>query len=166
MMGDYGRYKNLVDRTQDNWTSEQMDNFRHYKYVKKNLESHNQFKNIPLASHDKTVGNETDVQENDQKVQQKPSTVTEYDDEYRVKNIEHYNQLILELKKNELINNADKQSKARERGKTASLLRSGLLDWPEGENALPNDLGNQEIEQGAKNPEEEQNDDVPSEEEY
>lgn len=144
-----------------------MDNFRHYQYVKRNLDQHNQFKNLPLASHDKSVLPENWSKAPDAQ-NSKPTTLTEYDDEYRVKQIDHYNQLILELKRNELRNNADKQSKAKERGKTANLLRSGLLDWPEGDNALPNDLGNQEVDKNLSKGEGEESDhqDEQEEEEF
>lgn len=128
-MGDYGRYKNLIDHKHDNWTSEQMDNFRKFHYVNQHLRKHNQFQGIPIPSHDKTLKN---VQVEEELVgPTNTDEMTEYDDTTCVKNIAHYNQLLAELKKNQFNNTAENNIKAKERGKIANLLRSGLLDWPE-----------------------------------
>lgn len=133
-MDDYRRYRALIDRAHDGYTTESKDNYK--KFVYKKLDEEMLPVKIPFEdtirpSHDKRVTGQ-------QRTKSNPRTNpwTEYSDQISVKRPEYaYHDVIQTLVGNEeqraVEDHPGRRSLSRDGAK--KYQRSGLLDWPDDE---------------------------------
>lgn len=134
-MDDYRRFKALVDRSGDGFTTESKDNYRKFAYKKlDDAKVHIPFENTLSASHDKTVQNSRP--KSGQQRRFNPQQASEYIDQISSKYDENYYRQVMEtLQQNEAERkHARSRSASRERGAYPSnYKRSDMLDWPDGD---------------------------------
>lgn len=133
-MDDYRRYRALVDRSNDGYTTEAKDNYR--KFVYKKLDDptlHIPFENAVQPSHDKAIEVAGRPKSGHQR-RLNPAEASEYYDQISSKFDPHaFNQVMNAIQ----LNDAERQhSKSRSRERrpyTGNYKRSEMLDWPDAE---------------------------------
>jgi len=127
-MDDYRRYRSLIDKTHNGYTSEAKDNYRQFVYKKvEDGHVHIPFEDSIRPSHDKSLKNQP------QKQPRRPTQVTEYGDEISRKGRHQgYDDVMREIDYNQ--HEREGKSNSRERRPyTGNYIRSDMLDWPDDE---------------------------------
>ena len=130
-MDDYKRYKALIDKSGDGFTTEAMDNYKNFVY-KKVGDDHQKipFESTFRSSHDKSMPKQS---VHIPTVSANPNYRSEYVDEMTNKlNQDTYDRISRTLQLNEI----ERREKSRSRDRrpySGNYKRNDLLDWPEGE---------------------------------
>lgn len=106
-MGEYRKFKNLIDKQQDGFTSENMDSFKGFRYVPQSKRGHSynpEFNNQAIPSHSKMAddqqrGNPTKAPGYYRKTDQEKFT-SEYADKLGFKQIQNHNDMVSTLEQN------------------------------------------------------------------
>lgn len=133
-MDDYRRYRALIDRAHDGYTTETKDNYK--KFVYKKLDEEMLPVKIPFEdtirpSHDKRVTGQQRTKSNP-----RTNAWTEYSDNISLKRPEYaFHDVVQTLSENQqerhLTDHPGRRSTSRDGAK--KYPRSGLLDWPDDE---------------------------------
>ena len=134
-MDDYRRYKALIDRASDGYTTEAKDNYR--KFVYKRLDDpnlHIPFEGTIQPSHDKAIEIAGKTKTRNQR-NVNPEEATEYIDQISSKFDPHaFGQVMRTIEDNDAHRHHTSKSRSREkRPYTGNYKRSEFLDWPDGD---------------------------------
>ncbi len=129
-MDEYRRYKALIDKSNDGFTTESKDNYRRFVFKKlEEVNPHIPFENAVRASHDKSMPK---VPQHAPVVSANPDYRSEYADEMTQKlNQDTYDRVIRTLELNDL-ERREKSASRERKAYSGQFKRSDLLDWPEG----------------------------------
>ena len=134
-MDDYRRYKALVDRSSDGFTTEAKDNYRKFAYKKlEDAKVHIPFENTVNASHDKSIQNVRPKSGQQRRVN--PEQASEYIDQISSKYDENYYRHVMETVQQNEAERQHLRSKSASRDRrpySGNFKRSEMLDWPDGD---------------------------------
>lgn len=129
-MDEYRRYRALIDKSNDGFTTESQDNFRKFAFKKlEDVNPHIPFESTVRASHDKAIPRPA---QHVPVVSANPDYRSEYVDEMTNKlNQDTYDRVKRTLEFND-IERREKSASRERRPYSGQFKRSDLLDWPEG----------------------------------